>query len=89
MTVIYWIKGAGKLQQVEWDVSTTTAGDYTVELTITREMYEWFLENHYYPVDQPKGLSAGESINSYLRVEIPKLLSKVDKPKALKKKEKG
>jgi hypothetical protein len=34
----------GKLQQVEWDVATITAGDYAVELPIPQELYyKWKL----------------------------------------------
>jgi len=29
----------GKIQQLEWDMSTITAGDYTVEMTIDADDY--------------------------------------------------
>jgi len=33
----------GKIEQLEWDVSTVTAGDYSVEFDIPRENYEnWY-----------------------------------------------
>ena len=35
----------GKLQQLEWDMATITAGDYTVELDINADNYrQWY--NH-------------------------------------------
>ena len=33
----------GKIQQLEWDISTVTAGDYSVEFDIPRRNYEeWY-----------------------------------------------
>jgi hypothetical protein len=35
----------GKINQVEWDMNTITAADYTVELKINKESYiEWSKE---------------------------------------------
>jgi hypothetical protein len=33
--MIYYLKNKTKINQVEWDVSTTTAGDYTLDLKIS------------------------------------------------------
>jgi len=33
----------GKIQQLEWDISTVTAGDYSVEIDIDKHAYEkWY-----------------------------------------------
>jgi hypothetical protein len=46
---------------VEWDLRTITAGDYTVELEITEDMYERWYADHYFN-DRSKGISTGESL---------------------------
>ena len=33
----------------EYDMNTISAGDFTAELDITKEMYEDFLDNQYEP----------------------------------------
>ena len=37
----------GKIQQLEWDMSTVTAGDYSVELPISKDTYMNWKENEY------------------------------------------
>ena len=37
---IRWLYQGGKMKQIDWDMSTVTAGDYTVEFTIDREGYD-------------------------------------------------
>ena len=33
----------GKVKQLEWDLATVTAGDYTVEFDISKESYnDWY-----------------------------------------------
>lgn len=34
---------------IEWDVKTITAGDYSCEVDIPKEMWETFVNNHYNP----------------------------------------
>jgi hypothetical protein len=75
MVVIYWLKRASKIKQLEWDVSTVTASDYSVEMEITEEQYTWFLENVYNPTDRHAGLSPGESLKKYLKQEVEGLLT--------------
>jgi hypothetical protein len=38
LTLMY-LKENGRLKQIEWDVSTITAGDYTVEYEISADMF--------------------------------------------------
>lgn len=61
--------------QIDWDVQTITAGDYTVELAISHESYNWFLANHYIPHDRSSGLSTGESLKQYLTRDIQTTLN--------------
>lgn len=37
----------GKMEQIDWDMTTITAGDYTVELEINLEQYEQWERNTY------------------------------------------
>ena len=37
----------GKIQQMEWDMSTITAGDYTVEFKIDADRYRHWYNNDY------------------------------------------
>ena len=36
---VRWLYMKGKINQVEWDVATITANDYTVEMKIRRSKY--------------------------------------------------
>lgn len=37
----------GKIEELEWDISTVTAGDYTVEFDIPKESYSEWYDNMY------------------------------------------
>jgi hypothetical protein len=37
----------GKITQLEWDMATITAGDYTVEFEIKEKSYIDWYDNHY------------------------------------------
>jgi len=47
MQVIYYLRQTAKLDLLKYDIDTCTAGDYTVEYDITKEMYEDFLMNQW------------------------------------------
>jgi len=42
--LVYYMQSTSKLSLTEYDFSTVTAGDYTVEMDITTKMYDSFLE---------------------------------------------
>ena len=44
-----YLKSIFKNLNIEWDVKTITAGDYSVELDITEKMWNNFLNNIYRP----------------------------------------
>ena len=44
---IRYLYQGGKITQLEWDVSTITAGDYTVEFTIDESSYKTWLDQKY------------------------------------------
>ena len=74
--VIYFFKRTSKLNQLSWDVSTITPGDYTLYYEINDEAYEWFIENIYRRNgDEENGISAGMSFKLYLKAEIERILT--------------
>jgi hypothetical protein len=76
LTAIYYLKHISKLNQIDWDVQTITAGDYTVEFLISPNAYTWFLEHIYHAKDKDAGLSTGESLKAYLVKEIEQNLTR-------------
>lgn len=45
LTVIYYLSKTASLDFMQWDVSTLTASDFTVEMTITESIWALFKEN--------------------------------------------
>ena len=55
VSYIDFMRSVFKSTAVEWDVKTITAGDYSVEFKITRQMWANFLNTFYNPTDlKPK-----------------------------------
>ena len=58
-----WVLKKGTINQIEWDINTTTAADYTVELNIDESSYKKWFENEYkkpggdYSKDIPPAMS--------------------------------
>ena len=74
--VIYYFKRTSKLNQIDWDISTITPGDYTLHYEINDEGYEWFLQNVYRRNgDEENGISAGTSMKLFLKAEIERILT--------------
>ncbi len=46
---IDYLRSMFKNQYIEWDVKTITAGDYSVELNISEDMWNNFIKDHYKP----------------------------------------
>ena len=44
LTIRYLFQG-GKMQQIDWDMTTITAGDYSVEFTIDKDVYDNWKNN--------------------------------------------
>jgi len=42
---LHYRKMFSKIVLIEWDISTITANDYSIEIRISEEDYNWFLEN--------------------------------------------
>ena len=49
VSFINYLKSVFKITAVEWDVKTITAGDYSVEVQITKRMWQKFLNDVYDP----------------------------------------
>ena len=67
----------GKIQQLEWDMATITAGDYTVEWMIKPETYNAWYEKKYLGEDggKSKGLSIGYSMKEDLKHYLENMLT--------------
>lgn len=76
MTTIYYLKKNSKIKNLEWDVSTITAGDYTVEYKFVEGTYDHFYNHQYLAHDKSKGISIGESLKNYLIKEFEALLNR-------------
>lgn len=45
--VVYYMQHTSNLDGFDFDVKTVTVQDYTVEMDISNEMWQDFLDNHY------------------------------------------
>ncbi len=66
----------GNIAQIEWDLATITAGDYTVEWEIMESTYRHWYDNIYKVSggDFEKGIAAAYSMKVYLKQEVEKFL---------------
>lgn len=76
LIMIRYLYQGGKMKQIEWDMSTVTAGDYTVEFPISRENFDEWKRMHY---DNAGGLketnvSMAIGLKIYLTEQIEELL---------------
>ena len=60
---IDYLRNVFKNQFIEWDVKTITAGDYSVEVNIDREMYENYIQEF---GENPQGKSTIEGFRDYI-----------------------
>ena len=58
----------GKIKQLEWDMATITAGDYTVELKIDADNYRQWYNNEYRKPggDYERNIAPAYSLKTYL-----------------------
>lgn len=92
-----WIRYAfqgAKIDLLDFDVSTITAGDYTVEIKFSSENkeYQTWYDNVYVPEHKGKGKSVALALKEQLRSEIELIIKSErtiqddpTKPKILKK----
>jgi hypothetical protein len=81
--IIYYLQKVSRLDQLEYDMNTISAGDFTVELDITAEMYQDFMENFYEPIGSKlKEEKSGETyspalyLKKHLSEEVGQMLTK-------------
>ena len=62
----------GKIQQLEWDVATVTAGDFSVEFPITQAGYDWWKETVYRAPGGPfeTGQAPAFALKNYMKAEV-------------------
>ena len=59
------------MKQLDWDISTITPGDYTLQLEITTKMWDHFLEEHYNKNDmEAQGISRAFALKTYMKTEL-------------------
>ena len=80
LITVYYIKENSKLQNIEWDVSTVTAGDFSVEYHIEKEMYELFMSQYF---KREEFESPGQAFKQYLKDNIEEICIQEFKKKKL------
>ena len=75
LLLTYLFKG-GKIQQLEWDVSTVTAGDYTLEFDIPASAYHnWYNRVYKAPGGEfEQGYSPALSLKRHMIEKIESVL---------------
>lgn len=76
----------GKIKQLEWDMSTVTAGDYAVELKISSDAYRNWYNHEYYNKkgsDYEKNIAPAHSLTRFLTKEIEDELTQQLRKKSL------
>jgi len=58
MAIVSYFLKSNEIHAVEYDVNTVTAGDYTVEMEVTKAHWENYKENHYGEA-KAEGISPG------------------------------
>ena len=80
--MIYYLQTTSRLDQLEYDVNTISAGDFTVELSINRKMWAHFLEEHYEPIGSKLKEESGDYfskalyLKKHLSDEIGRMLTR-------------
>lgn len=76
LIMIRYLYQGGKMKQIEWDMSTVTAGDYAVEFPISRENFETWKKMHYDSEGGLKetGVSMAIGLKKYLTEQIEEIL---------------
>jgi len=69
--MIFYQRKSTQLEQIEWDVSTVTASDYTVDMTLTEGMLENFVKEANPGIDE----SAGYRLKQYLQQTLEEKLT--------------
>ena len=65
------------ISQLEWDMATITAGDYTVEQVINAETFQSWYDTHYKAPggDFHEGISAAYSMKTHIKQRVEDYLN--------------
>lgn len=80
--VIYYMQKTTQMNMQEYDMNTISAGDFAAELDITKDMYDYFLDNFYEPFGSRltdecgKIYSPALYLKKHLSDEISRILTK-------------
>lgn len=70
------MKKSSTLKQLDWDISTITPGDYTLQLEITTAMWNHFLQEIYNRNDmEAQGVSRGFALKTHVKTELERILT--------------
>ena len=69
VNLIYFMQTTSKLDQLDYDIKTITAGDYTVQMDITKSMWGFFIDE-IYPNRYEDKFSPALAFKKYLIEEI-------------------
>lgn len=74
--MVRYLYQGGKLKQIDWDMSTVTAGDYTVEFPIKKENYIDWKKFHYDNEGgyKEQGVSPAIGLKMFLTSQIEEIL---------------
>ena len=85
LTFLHFFKRHSELDQVKWDMLTITPGDYTMQMEITKKMYEYYIKNvHCRHPNEPVAVRLKEYIKTNLENELNQKLKEIknkNKPK--------
>ena len=70
--MIYYVRRNIDISKVEWDVSTVTASDYTVDMKISKDMYNTFAYNE---SENYRNQPIGYSLKTHLKKEMESVLT--------------
>lgn len=66
MLVVSYLQETSKMDKQEYDMNTITASDFTVEMNISKEMYQYYLDNEYEPRGKDEIDASGEKYSPAL-----------------------
>ena len=72
MIMVYYLRNSLRLEQVDWDVSIVTAGDYSVDMKITQQQYSYFRDHHLADYRED---STGYAFKKHLKMELEEKLT--------------
>ena len=74
---IRWLYQGQKIKQLEWDMATVTAGDYSVELDISRDMYQHWYHTEFSKAggDLSNRVAPALSLKQYIQKEVEEAIT--------------